>query len=108
MSWRVLSLKGLSMYYRYDLSVVTQLGSDDIWDVLMALRERGLEKRTWPGTVHDAYETLELAFARTLANGFGPNCAIASKLDDNVWRHAVLVGRDYLMRVGVREPSCAA
>ena len=96
------------MYYRSDLSQVTQLRSDDIWEVLMALRERGLEKSSWPGTVHDAYETLELAFARTLAYGFGPHCPIASKLDDSVWRHAVLVGQDYLSQVGAREPSCAA
>ncbi len=96
------------MYYRYDLSQVTQLCSDDIWEVLMALRERGLEKSTWPGTVHDAYETLELAFARTLAHGFGPNSAIASKLDDNVWQHAVLVGQDFLSQVAAREPSWAA
>lgn len=96
------------MYYRYDLSLVTQLRSDDIWDVLMALRERGLEKSTWPGTVRDAYETLELAFARSLSYGFGPHCAIATKLDDSVWRHAVLVGQDYLLRVGARESSCAA
>ena len=96
------------MYYRSDLSLVTQLRSDDIWDVLMALRERGLEKETWPGTVRDAYETLELAFARTLAYGFGPNCAIASKLDENVWRHAVLVGQDYLLQVGASETSWAS
>ena len=74
----------------------------------MALRERGLEKSTWPGTVRDAYETLEMAFARTLAHGFGPNCVIASKLDDSVWRHAVLVGQDYLLQVDAQEPSCAA
>ena len=87
------------------MSIVNQLRSDDIWDVLMALRERGREKRSWPGTVRDAYETLELAFARTLSYGLGPNCAIASQLDDTVWRHAVLVGRDYLMRVDSRESS---
>ena len=93
------------MYYQLNLSNVTQLRSDDIWDVLMALRERGLDNDQWPGTVRDAYETLELAFARTLRHGFGPRCGIASQLDDAVWRHAVLVGQDYLMQVDAYEPE---
>lgn len=93
------------MYFRLDMSIVSQLRSDDIWDVLMGLRERGLEKDQWPGTVRDAYETLELAFARTLTHGFGPSCGIASQLDDAVWRHAVLVGQDYLMRMESLEPA---
>lgn len=93
------------MYYRLNLSNVTQLRSDDIWESLMALRERGLEKDQWPGTVRDAYETLELAFERTLTHGFGPRCRIASQLEDTVWRHAVLVAQDYLMRLDSHAPA---
>lgn len=91
-----------------DLSFIDRHKTDTIWDALMGLRAQYREKDSWPGTVRDAYETLEVAFARINVLGDGLNRPVTSQLNESVWRHAVLVAQDYLLQTESHETEWAS